>query len=84
MSVAIVESARTTGSPSFALSRLLDELSSAVIELPTEVYHATFEGRVSGTIGEHVRHCLDHVSRRYSLRMRPPRCLTTADTVEPL
>ena len=62
MSVAMVESARTTASPSFALSRLLDELSSVVIELPTEVYRATFEGGASGTIGEHVRHCLDHVS----------------------
>lgn len=62
MSVAIAESARATNSLSFALSRLLDELSSVVIELPTEVYRATLDTAVSGTIGEHIRHCLDHVS----------------------
>jgi uncharacterized damage-inducible protein DinB len=62
VSVAIDESARATVSPSFALSHLLDELSSAVIELPMDVYRATFEGGASGSIGEHVRHCLDHVS----------------------
>ena len=62
MTVAIAESARATPSPSFALSRLLDELSSVVIELPAEVYRATLESGVSGTIGEHIRHCLDHFS----------------------
>jgi uncharacterized damage-inducible protein DinB len=58
----MVDVAPTPVCPSLALSRLLDELSSTVIELPADVYRATFEGGVSGTIGEHVRHCLDHVS----------------------
>ena len=62
MTIAIAESARATTSPSIALWRLLDELSSVVIELPAEVYRATLESGVSGTIGEHIRHCLDHIS----------------------
>jgi uncharacterized damage-inducible protein DinB len=51
-----------TPSPASALVRLLDELSATVMTIPTEIYSAPFEGGVSGTIGEHVRHSLDHVS----------------------
>jgi uncharacterized damage-inducible protein DinB len=47
--------------PSWALWRLLDELDS-LIEVAPEVYCARLAMNVSGTIGEHVRHCLDHVS----------------------
>jgi uncharacterized damage-inducible protein DinB len=65
---ATTEPVRTTSTPSAALSHLLDELSSAVIALPNEVYRATVEGGVSGTIGEHVRHCLDHVSALLAAR----------------
>ena len=48
--------------PVSALDRLLGELASIVGELPTEVYSSRFAAPHSGSIGEHVRHCLDHVS----------------------
>jgi hypothetical protein len=32
------------------------------MEVPTEIYSAPFESGASGTIGEHVRQSLDHVS----------------------
>ena len=44
-----------------ALIRRLDELSDALLATPAEVYCARIEPAVSGTIGEHVRHTLDHV-----------------------
>jgi uncharacterized damage-inducible protein DinB len=44
-----------------ALRGRLDELMRLVITLPTEAYCAR-PSRVSGSIGEHVRHVLDHVS----------------------
>jgi uncharacterized damage-inducible protein DinB len=45
-----------------ALLRLLDGLADTVITMDPEVYCARLESRVSGSIGEHVRHCLDHVA----------------------
>lgn len=48
--------------PLSALDRLLSELASIVGELPAEVYSSRFAAPHSGSIGEHVRHCLDHVS----------------------
>lgn len=48
--------------PSWALWRLLDELESLLIEVAPKVYGARFATDVSGSIGEHIRHCLDHVS----------------------
>lgn len=54
--------ARSSVPPSWALWRLLDELGSLLIEVTPEVYCARLAPAVSGTIGEHVRHCLDHVS----------------------
>ena len=48
--------------PVGSLGRLLDELASLVLGLDPEVYRARGETSVSGTIGEHIRHCLDHVS----------------------
>lgn len=62
MNAAKARSVAATVSPSQALAGLLDDLSSIIIELPDEVYRSPVEGRVSGSIGEHVRHCLDHVS----------------------
>jgi hypothetical protein len=55
-------STSATPSPASALVRLLDELSATVMTIPTGIYSAPFDGGVSGTIGEHVRHSLDHVS----------------------
>ncbi len=51
-----------TASPASALLRLLDELASLVGGLPRELYCGHFAAPHSGSIGEHVRHCLDHVS----------------------
>jgi uncharacterized damage-inducible protein DinB len=51
----------STVAPARALARCLAELS-AVIERTTDVdYVARPPGGVSGSIGAHVRHCLDHV-----------------------
>ena len=47
--------------PVGSLGRLLDELASLVLGLDPDVYCARGESSVSGTIGEHIRHCLDHV-----------------------
>ena len=44
------------------LSRLLEQLREVVTALPTSQYRARPAARVSGSIDEHVRHCLDHVS----------------------
>lgn len=44
-----------------------------MLEAPLDVYRARFATDVSGSIGEHVRHCLDHVS-----------VLLTADPSTPL
>jgi uncharacterized damage-inducible protein DinB len=48
--------------PVRALWRLLDELDSLVRDIASDVYGARFAAAVSGSIGEHVRHCLDHIS----------------------
>lgn len=45
-----------------ALCRLLDELESVLRDIAPDVYGARFVADVSGSIGEHVRHCLDHVA----------------------
>jgi uncharacterized damage-inducible protein DinB len=54
--------ARSSVPPSWALWRLLDDLESLLSEVAPDVYCARFATDVSGSIGEHVRHCLDHVS----------------------
>ena len=48
--------------PSRPLCLLLDDLASVLAAVPVEVYCARFATSVTGSIGEHVRHCLDHVS----------------------
>lgn len=53
---------RGTASPLAALSRLLDQLAELVRTIPPDVYTASIAPAVSGTIGQHVRHCLDHVA----------------------
>lgn len=54
--------ARSSVPPAWELWRELDELDSVLNELSPEVYCARVFADVSGSIGEHVRHCLDHVS----------------------
>ena len=51
-----------TGAPAVRpLRERLDELMRLVDALPAEAYRAR-TSRVSGTVGEHVRHVLDHVA----------------------
>jgi uncharacterized damage-inducible protein DinB len=45
-----------------ALAALLSQLRDVVAELPAEIYVARPAPAVSGSVGEHIRHCLDHVS----------------------
>ena len=45
-----------------ALSALLEQLRGVIMDMPLSMYRARPAVRVSGSIGEHVRHCLDHVS----------------------
>jgi uncharacterized damage-inducible protein DinB len=52
---------RSESSAVSALRGRLDELVRLLVTLPTEAYCAR-PSRVSGSIGEHVRHLLDHVS----------------------
>lgn len=52
---------RNESSAVSALRGRLDELLRLLLTLPTEAYCAR-PSRVSGSIGEHVRHLLDHVS----------------------
>lgn len=56
-----VANPRTDPSAVSALRARLDELMRLVITLPAEAYCAR-PSRVSGSIGEHVRHVLDHIS----------------------
>ena len=44
------------------LTSLLDEMSTLLMELPASVYTARPLPGVSGSIGEHVRHALDHIA----------------------
>jgi DinB superfamily len=48
--------------PVASLARLLEELEVLLIGVDPAVYGARFAPGISGSIGEHVRHCLDHVT----------------------
>ena len=48
-------------SPVSGLIGLLDQLIGIVLEIPSDVYCSSQDSHVSGTIGEHVRHSLDHI-----------------------
>jgi hypothetical protein len=45
-----------------ALTTLLQQLRDVITLLPPSVYLARPAARVSGSVGEHVRHCLDHIT----------------------
>jgi hypothetical protein len=49
-------------SPVASLERALEELAVVVAALSPEAYRTRLLPNASGSIGEHVRHCLDHVS----------------------
>jgi hypothetical protein len=61
-------------SPVAALERALEELAGVVAALDPEAYRARLLPAASGSIGEHVRHCLDHVSALVSAN--PSFCLS--------
>src|SRR3954466_13293002 len=48
--------------PIAAVGRLLDQVEALLIGMDPETYCGRFAPGVSGSIGEHVRHCLDHIS----------------------
>src|SRR6266571_7096291 len=54
--------ARVSVPPAWELWHLLDELHTLLTGVTLDVYCARFATDVSGSIGEHIRHCLDHVS----------------------
>jgi uncharacterized damage-inducible protein DinB len=47
--------------PVTALVRLLDDLGDVIDRVPDPVFARKPAGKPSGSIGAHVRHCLDHV-----------------------
>lgn len=53
---------RLLAPPAMSLWRLLGEIEALLSDVENDVYCARFATPVSGSIGEHVRHCLDHVS----------------------
>ena len=57
-----VLAARTSAPPVWALWKRLDEIASLLLAIRPALYTAPVEGHVSGTVGAHVRHCLDHVA----------------------
>jgi hypothetical protein len=57
-----------------ALDRALEGLASVVAALSPDTYGARLFPTASGSIGEHVRHCLDHVSALVSAD--PSSCLS--------
>ena len=57
-----------------ALDGALEDLGSVVAGLSPEAYVARLFPNVSGSIGQHVRHCLDHVSALVSAD--PSSCLS--------
>lgn len=48
--------------PATILRQHLDEVSSVVMALDAQAYAARPIPTISGSIGEHVRHCLDHIA----------------------
>jgi len=54
--------ARSSAPPAWVLWKRLDEIASLLITIPPTLYTAPVIGRISGTLGAHVRHCLDHVA----------------------
>jgi uncharacterized damage-inducible protein DinB len=53
---------RTHVAPARELWRLLDEVEGLISNVELDVYCERPMSKVSGSIGEHVRHCLDHVA----------------------
>jgi uncharacterized damage-inducible protein DinB len=72
MSSATAVARERTIAQSAALIELLSVLGDIVMHTPADVYSAAVAGGVSGSIGEHVRHSLDHVSSLLSAGTTTP------------
>ena len=59
-------------SPQAALTRLLDDLAAVLSRVSPMAYTATPFPAVSGSIGQHVRHILDHVASVCAAAPRAP------------
>lgn len=60
-SAAEIRQERSSFRPSEALERLLDDLAAVLVETTPGLYTSRPAEKVSGSIGEHVRHTLDHI-----------------------
>jgi uncharacterized damage-inducible protein DinB len=58
----VIQDAAAGGRASSALAALLGQLRDLVALLPVHCYRTQTAPRVSGSVGAHVRHTLDHVS----------------------
>jgi hypothetical protein len=58
--------------PAAILRRHLDDISSVVMIVDFQTYTARPLPAVSGSIGEHVRHCLDHIAALVAARSPRP------------
>jgi uncharacterized damage-inducible protein DinB len=54
--------AKEPDSPFLVLERMLDDLAALLLDTPAEAYVAAPLPSVSGSIGGHVRHTLDHIA----------------------
>jgi len=52
---------QAASTPSQALEGLLDDLAAVLVRMTPDLYTARPAEKVSGSIGEHVRHTLDHI-----------------------
>jgi uncharacterized damage-inducible protein DinB len=58
--------------PASILRRQLDEIAAVVMSTDEGTYTARPVAEVSGSIGEHVRHCLDHIAALVAARPAQP------------
>jgi uncharacterized damage-inducible protein DinB len=54
--------ARSSVPPAWSLWELLDELSTVLMHVQPDRYATREFSRTSGSVGEHIRHCLDHIA----------------------
>ena len=53
------------------IRQLLEDVAAIVMAVDAETYRARPFKQVSGSIGEHVRHCLDHIAALVASRSTP-------------
>lgn len=62
MSATALPPTQTAATPASQIMCLLDQLATVVAQLDDSHYRAVRTREVSGSVGGHVRHCLDHVA----------------------